>query len=38
VDGLAGVPTAFGDIFVNKRVDEILAFGDFSHIFEPLFG
>jgi hypothetical protein len=34
--GTAFVLTAFSDVFVNKGVDEILAFGDFSHIKHPL--
>jgi hypothetical protein len=36
--GLTGVTAALSDIFFNKGVDEIFAFGDFSHIERPLLG
>ena len=32
VNGFAGKPTALGDIFFNKGMNEVFAFGDFSHI------
>jgi hypothetical protein len=36
VDGSARITAALGDVLVDKGVDEIFAFGDFSHIKNPL--
>jgi hypothetical protein len=38
VNGLTGILAALSDILVNKGVNEIFAFSDFSHISKPLFG